>query len=228
MPNWCTNIILISGPSEDVSVLYKSLEEYKDEVKSKEKEPDVNLINMGAWIKDKFSDKLPEFTEDDYKLSYRNFIANYWCSVYDDQAYISIYSESAWVSRMYAFVKLIEVGFPKCIIHYRSEEPGMNYYINTDESGKYFPERWHYRNRFKSYYYTSDEYMYRALINDYADIIKDNNNIVIPALVNPEASMIHELVNSLVEYDEDLSVHQYTIGPEYDDKKVDNIESVGG
>ena len=38
MPNWCTNIILISGPIEDVSVLYKSLEEYKAEVKAKEKE----------------------------------------------------------------------------------------------------------------------------------------------------------------------------------------------
>ena len=227
MPNWCTNIILIIGPSEDVSVLYKSLEEYKDEVKSKEKEPDVNLINIGAWIKDKFSDKLPEFTEDDYKLSYRNFIANYWCSVYDDQAYISIYSESAWVSRMYALVKLIEVGFPKCIINYRSEEPGKDYYINTDESGQYFPERWYYYNCDKSDYCFSDEDMYRALINDYSDIIKDNN-IVIPALVNPEVSMIHELVNSLVEYDEDLSVHQYTIGPEYDDKKVENIESVGG
>ena len=223
MPNWCTNIILIIGPSEDVSLLYKSLEEYKDEVKSKEKEPDVNLINMGAWIKDKFSDKLPEFTEDDYKLSYRNFIANYWCSVYDDQAYISIYSESAWVSRMYALVKLIEVGFPKCIIHYRSEELWANYYINTDESGKYFKERWYYISRFKLDYCNSNEDMYRTLINDYADIIKDNN-IVIPALIDPEVSQIHELVNSLVEYDEDLSVHQYTIGPEYDDKKVENIE----
>ncbi len=107
MPNWCTNIILISGPSEDVSVLYKSLEEYDAEVKSKEKEPDVNLINMGAWIKSKFSDKLPEFTEDDYALSYNNFIANYWYPVYDDQTYLSIYSESAWVSRMYTLVKLI-------------------------------------------------------------------------------------------------------------------------
>ena len=28
MPNWCTNTILIIGPSEDVSVLFKSLEEY--------------------------------------------------------------------------------------------------------------------------------------------------------------------------------------------------------
>ena len=210
MPNWCTNIILISGPSEDVSVLYKSLEEYKDEVKSKEKEPDVNLINMGAWIKDKFSDKLPEFTEDDYKLSYRNFIANYWCSVYDDQAYISIYSESAWVSRMYAFVKLIEVGFPKCIINYVSEGPGKDYYINTDESGKYFQEKWHYTNRFKSLYCISNEDMYRTLINDYADIIKDNNIVLLELIDDPEVSQIRELVGSLVEYDEELFVYPWT------------------
>ena len=223
MPNWCTNIILIIGPSEDVSLLYKSLEEYKDEVKSKEKEPDVNLINMGAWIKDKFSDKLPEFTEDDYKLSYRNFIANYWCSVYDDQAYISIYSESAWVSRMYALVKLIEVGFPKCIIHYRSEELWANYYINTDESGKYFKERWYYISRFKLDYCNSNEDMYRTLINDYADIIKDNN-IVIPALIDPEVSQIHELVDSLIDYDEDLCVYPYSLGPEYDDNKVEILK----
>ena len=39
----------------------------------------------------------------------------------------------------------------------------------------------------------SDEDMYRTLINDYTDIIKDNN-IVIPAIVKPEVSVIHELV----------------------------------
>ena len=82
MPNWCLNTILITGPSEDVSVLYKSLEEYDAEVEAKE-ETDDNLFNIGSWIKDKFSDKLPEFTEEDYKLSYSNFILNYWCSLYD-------------------------------------------------------------------------------------------------------------------------------------------------
>ena len=30
MANWCFNTILISGPREDVSVIYKSLEKYKD------------------------------------------------------------------------------------------------------------------------------------------------------------------------------------------------------
>ena len=47
----------------------------------------------------------------------------------------------------------------------------------------------------------SDEDMYRTLINDYTDIIKDNN-IVTTALVNPEPSQLHELVESLVEYDD--------------------------
>ena len=198
MSNWCANIILISGPSEDVSILYKSLEEYNAEVKSKE--PDEGRVNIGAWIKDKFSDKLPEFTEEDYALSYRNFIENYWCSV-DDEACLSIYSESAWDSCMYALVKLIEVGFPKCIIHYKSEEPCFNYYINTDESGKYFKERWYYTNRFESYYCISEEGLYSNLINDYADIIKDNN-IVIPSLDNPGQDQICKLVESLVEFDE--------------------------
>ena len=55
----CLKTILISGPSEDVSVLYKSLEEYKDEVEAKEKEPGTNLFNIYSWIKAKFSDKLP-------------------------------------------------------------------------------------------------------------------------------------------------------------------------
>ena len=67
-------------------------------------------------------------------------------------------------------------------------------------------------------------YIYSNLINDYAGITKDNN-IVIPALIDdPEVSQIHELVESLVEYDESLCVYPYSIGPEYDDKKVDNIE----
>ena len=77
MPNLYMNTILISGPSEDVSVLYKSLEEYKYEIMSKGKEPDDGQFSIGAWIKAKFSDKLPEFTEEDYKLSYSNFIEDY-------------------------------------------------------------------------------------------------------------------------------------------------------
>ena len=76
----------------------------------------------------------------------------------------------------------------------------------------------------------SDEDIYSNLRNDYADIIKDNN-IVIPALIDdPEVSQIHELVDSLVEYDKELFVHPFSIGPEYDNKKVEilkNIESVG-
>ena len=68
----------------------------------------------------------------------------------------------------------------------------------------------------------SDEDMYITLINDYTDIIKDNN-IVIPALVKPEVSVIHELVESLVEFDKELYVIPFSIGPEYYDKKVENL-----
>ena len=61
----------------------------------------------------------------------------------------------------------------------------------------------------------SDEDIYSNLRNDYADIIKDNN-IVIPALIDdPEVSQIHELVEPLVEYDRELYVHPFSIGPEY-------------
>ena len=60
----------------------------------------------------------------------------------------------------------------------------------------------------------SDEDMYRTLINDYTDIIKDNN-IVTPAIVKPEVSVIHELVESLVEFDKELYVIPFSIGPEY-------------
>ena len=57
--------------------------------------------------------------------------------------------------------------------------------------------------------------MYINLINDYNDIIKDNN-VVIPELIDdPELSRIHELVESLVEYDEELFVYPFSIGPEY-------------
>ena len=77
MANWCFTTILISGPREDVSILYKSLEEYKYEVEAKEKEPGTNPFNIDAWIEAKFSDKLPKFTEKDYELSYRNFIESY-------------------------------------------------------------------------------------------------------------------------------------------------------
>ena len=69
--------------------------------------------------------------------------------------------------------------------------------------------------------------MYRTLINDYTDIIKDNN-IVISSLIDyPGQEQICKLVESLVEFDEYLYAIPFSIGPEYDDKKIDNIESVG-
>ena len=135
MANWCYTIILITGPSEDVSVLYKFLDEYKDEVKSKEKEPGTNPFNIDAWIEAKFSDKLQEFTEDDYALSYRNFIEAYAYSeedAYDKEAHIDIYTYSAWDSRMYALVKLIEVGFPKCIINYKIRKMNLGNIFQKD------------------------------------------------------------------------------------------------
>ena len=75
-----------------------------------------------------------------------------------------------------------------------------------------------------------DDDMYRTLINDYADIIKDNNIVLLELIDDPEVSQIRELVGSLVEYDRELYVHPFSIGPEYVNKKVEilkNIESVG-
>ena len=63
---------------------------------------------------------------------------------------------------MYALVKLIEVGFPKCIIHYTLRK--------SDKSGYYFPESWYYCDCDKSYYYMSDEDEYKTFINDYEDL----------------------------------------------------------
>ena len=72
-----------------------------------------------------------------------------------------------------------------------------------------------------------DEDMYETLRYDYADIIKDNN-IVAPALVNPGQDQIYKLVESLVEYDKELFVNPYSIGPEYDDKKVEILKGITG
>ena len=122
MSNLHKNTISISGPREDVSVLYKSLEEYKDEVKSKEKELGMNTFNIGTWIKDKFSDKLPKFTEKDYELLYRYFIESYTYSEYDYQADLAIYTESLSGSmRLYVLSSLLDAEFPKYKLQYTSE-----------------------------------------------------------------------------------------------------------
>ena len=122
MSNLHKNTISISGPREDISVLYKSLEEYKDEVKSKEKELGMNPFNIGTWIKDKFSDKLPKFTEKDYELLYRYFIESYTYSEYDYQADLAIYTESLSGSmRLYVLSSLLDAEFPKYKLQYTSE-----------------------------------------------------------------------------------------------------------
>ena len=115
------NTILISGPSEDVSALYKSLEDYKDEVKAKEKEPGTNPLNIGAWIKDKFSDKLPKFAEKDYELLYRYFIKSYTYSeyAYNKEGHIVLYIESPNGSmRLYVLYSLLDAEFQKYKLQY--------------------------------------------------------------------------------------------------------------
>ena len=124
MANLHKNKISISGPREDVSVLYKSLEEYKDEVKAKEKEPDEDTFNIGAWIKGKFSDKLPKFTEKDYELLYRYFIKSYTYSEYADNkdGHIVLYIESPSGSmRLYVLYSLLDAEFPKYKLQYTTE-----------------------------------------------------------------------------------------------------------
>ena len=69
--------------------------------------------------------------------------------------------------------------------------------------------------------------LYNAIRYDYADIIKDNN-IVIPALIDPGQDQICKLVESLVEYDEELFVYPFSIGPEYDDKEVEFLKEIIG
>ena len=121
MVNLHKNTILISGPREDISVLYKSLEEYNAEVKSKEKETDDNPFNIGAWINDKFSDKLPKFTEKDYELLYRYFIEDYTYSEEADneEGHIVLYIESPSGSmRLYVLYSLLDAEFPKYKLQY--------------------------------------------------------------------------------------------------------------
>ena len=121
MSNWCFNTILISGPRKDVSVLYKSLIEYKDEIMSKEKETDEYPLNIGAWIKDKFSDKLPRFTEKDYELLYRYFIKSYTYSEDADnkEAHIVLYIEPPSGSmRLYVLYSLLNAEFTKYKLQY--------------------------------------------------------------------------------------------------------------
>ena len=124
MSNLHKNTILISGPREDISVLYKSLEEYEDEVKSKEKETGEDPFNIGAWIKAKFSDKLPKFTEDDYASLYRKFIKSYTYSEDADnkEAHFYIYIESPCSSmRLYVLSSLLDAEFPKYKLQYTTE-----------------------------------------------------------------------------------------------------------
>ena len=121
MPNLHKNTISISGPSEVFSVLYKSLVEYDAEVKSKEKESGTNPFNIGDWIKDKFSDKLPRFTEKDYELLYRYFIKSYTYSEDADnkEAHIVLYIESPSGSmRLYVLTSLLDAEFPKYKLQY--------------------------------------------------------------------------------------------------------------
>jgi hypothetical protein len=72
-------------------------------------------------------------------------------------------TETAWTPHMDVFKKILGERYGDAIrMVYQSEEPGSGIYINTDSTGKYFPERYmidccHDGMYYKEYFDTCEE-----------------------------------------------------------------------
>jgi len=124
MPNWCSTTYRFYGGKEERDLLFNTIEELKN-LPEPRVENGFGKLWLGCLI-----DALGGNWQNVYC---RGEIVDY--ANYED--YLEIDTETAW-GEMYDVRQYLQVRFPRLIIYYMSEEPGMGEYYTNDKDGSIF------------------------------------------------------------------------------------------
>ena len=149
MPNWSSTNYIVTGKSEDLKTLYKSIKEC-EESKTPRVENGFGVLWLGCII-----DSLGGDWE---KYRCRGEII--YCYFKEDELVIDQWT--AWCEQE-GFREFIEERFPGTKVYFRDEEPGLENY--TTNSFDYFPERY--------FLDTSEDSMYFENLEEAAEYVED-------------------------------------------------------
>lgn len=148
MPNWCNTDYKFVGHVDEIADLYKKLKELED---------------------------MPEpLVENGFGKLFLGCVVNHfggdWNKIYcrGEIDYMELCGENMLqLSTMTAWGDMPEVwdfvfkNYPSIEYYYLAEEDGMEYYINSDTTGEYFPEKYYiYCNEGYSEYANDDEELF--------------------------------------------------------------------
>lgn len=129
MPNWCNTTYKIMGEATEIADLYKKLKEL-EEMPEPLVENGFGKLILGCVIK--------HFGGDWEQIYCRGEIDSLeQCG--DNM--LQIGTMTAWgdMPKVWDFVLQ---SYPSMTYVYITEEPGMQYYVNSDTTGEYFPEKY--------------------------------------------------------------------------------------
>ena len=132
MANYCNNDIVVFAYEKDkVEEFRKFMEDY---IQNNEDKTVRGFVLRCGFPK-----------EEAYKITdHRDTLIDIDDQIYkkEDVYYFNFQTESAWTPNVEVFKSIIQAKFNgELEIEYRSEEPGVGNYINTDEEGFFFSER---------------------------------------------------------------------------------------
>ena len=129
MPNWCCTSYIATGDRKEVRDLYE---------KMKSLEEGENPLVENGFGKTWLGNLVVLLGGDWHNMYCRGFFSYY--QIDDDNETLRFDAITAW-SEMRDLRQFIQSKYPSLCIYFRSEEPGMGYFITNDADGEYFPER---------------------------------------------------------------------------------------
>jgi hypothetical protein len=134
MPNWCNTRIAFYAIEDNTESLYQVRSIYEMLEKLNSMPPRIKT-DFGVFWEGNVCDY---YGLNPYESDCRGTVYDYeWCG---DS--LVVYQEDAWSPNATFWEDIISKNYPLVGMVYTAEETGNGLYINTDTTGKYFPERY--------------------------------------------------------------------------------------
>jgi hypothetical protein len=145
MPNWCFTTYKFVGDTDEIADLYNKLQSLNDM-------PEPLVKNGFGKL---FLGCVVNLFGGNWKEIYCRGAIEYMELCGDNMIQLSTYTAWGDMPEVWDFVCK---NYPSIEYYYLAEESGMEYYINSDTTGEYFPEKYHiYCNEGYSEYANDDE-----------------------------------------------------------------------
>lgn len=137
MCNWCSNRFVVHGDKGQL------LRFYMDMTKAISAHPDFTPVDNSwkqQWVGNLFLQA--GYSENEVRNSDEINCRGDVIEIGLEKDYVYIDDETAWGPNDGSMQKMLDEKYPGLEMVFRCEEPGMGVFVNTDETGRFLPERY--------------------------------------------------------------------------------------